>query len=555
MAAAQDDTGAMRRLPRRPPMRTGEALDSYLEQLATANHLRSADVVRTLTSATDTTRYLMLAPTERTLHVLSGLTGLETARLRAATLAHYADSALDLTGLDPHRQASYRTVAGRGWIPGSGTQICPECLADTGAWKIAWRLPTTTTCTTHGTYLLAVCPGCDKPFRAPRHALLRPVGNDTVCGNARASRGRHCCTDLTTLTAPAAAHECLDRQQRYDSALETGGARVFGEQATAKDYHQSLRSLTVLLLHIATATDIPSALPEWAQTINRQGTESTRAPRWGLTPPDEVALRSQALTAADHVLAATDVDEAVVRLAPWTSAVPDTPDGFLGWVGDHTTPSLTVTRLVMAAHAPRRRLSHALDSLGPLTPDPANIPQVVPEGLYEQHLAGLFTSRPETLRTFASLCLARTHPVVETWAAAAQSLGLDPRLGVKTAQACTTAQQASPSQVVQAMKRLAEQLPQRNFREREQLVRALARADAWFTTWVCQYRPHTRPESKTYALTYVWTYVAEGHITTSPAWVGAPTGEQRSQYRRFVKSLTTDQMASLSRAPGDVGWK
>src|SRR5699024_1816439 len=108
VAAAQDDTGAMRRLPRRPPMRMGEALDSYLEQLATANHLRSADVVRTLTSATDTTRYLMFAPTERTLHVLSGLTGLETARLRAATLAHYADSALDLTGLDPHRQASYR---------------------------------------------------------------------------------------------------------------------------------------------------------------------------------------------------------------------------------------------------------------------------------------------------------------------------------------------------------------------------------------------------------------------------------------------------------------
>lgn len=525
-------------------------MDSYLEQLAQANYMCTADVTRAVTTATDTTRFLMLAPTERTLHVLANLTGLEPAKIRAATLAHYGNTALDLTGLDPHRQASYRTVAGRGWMPGTGTQICPRCLAETTTWKLAWRLPTTTTCTTHGTYLLAACPGCDKPFRAPRHALLRPVGNDTVCGNARATRGRHCRTDLTTLTAQAADRECLARQQRYDLALETGIAKVLGEQGTAKAYHQALRSLTVLLLHIATATDNPSALPEWTRTLNQQATGSTRTPRWGIAPPGDTVLRSRALTEADRVLATANVDEAVARLAPWTAAVPETPDGFLGWVGDHTTPSPIVTRLVMAVHAPRRRLSCVLNDLDPLPPRLERIPQVIPQHLFERHLAGLFTSRPETVRTFASLCLARTHPAVDTWATAAQSLGLDPRLGVKTAQACTTGQEASPSRVVHAIQDLATQLPQRNFRRSEERIRALARTKAWFTTWARQYRPHTRPESKTYALTYVWTSIAEGHITTSPAWTEPPTRDQRAQYRRFVQNLTTAQLTGLERVPG-----
>lgn len=549
MATLQGDAGAARRLPQRPPMRPGEALDSYLEHLARTNHMRTADVARSLTSATDTTRFLMLSPTERTLHVLAGLTGLEPARLRASTLAHYEGTILDLTGLDPHRHASYRTVAGRGWLPGAGTQICPECLAETGAWKIAWRLPTTTTCTTHGTYLLTICPGCDKPFRAPRHGLLRPVGSTTICGNSRRARGQHCRTDLSALTAPPADTQCLARQKRYDTAVAENAATVLGEPVPAIAYHQALRSLTVLLLHITTATDSTSTLPDWTSALRGPRADS-RTPRWGIAPPDEAATRSRALTAADTVLAASDSDEAAARLAPWTAAVPDTPDGFLGWVGDHTTPSPIVTRLVMAAHAPRRRLSRALDALDPLTSRLEEIPQVTDQGLCERYLSGMFTSRADTVRTFASLCLARTHPDVTTWAAAAQSIGLDPHLGEKTAQACTAAQQACTSQVVKAIQDLAAQLPEQDFREREQDIRALATEPAWFTSWARKFRPRTRPSSSRYALTYVWVTSAHGHITTSPAWAGLPTREQRSQYRRFVHSLTTTQLTGLARLPG-----
>src|SRR5699024_1953405 len=112
----------------------------------------------------------------------------------------------------------------------------------------------TTTCTTHGTYLLTICPGCDKPFRAPRHGLLRPVGSTTICGNSRRARGQHCRTDLSALTAPPADTQCLARQKRYDTAVAENAATVFGDLVPAIVYHQALRSLTVLLLHITTAT-------------------------------------------------------------------------------------------------------------------------------------------------------------------------------------------------------------------------------------------------------------------------------------------------------------
>ena len=59
-------------------------------------------------------------------------------------MASYYGTSLDLHGLDPAHQSSFRTIAARGWIPGHGTQICPQCLADDGIWRITWRLPTTT---------------------------------------------------------------------------------------------------------------------------------------------------------------------------------------------------------------------------------------------------------------------------------------------------------------------------------------------------------------------------------------------------------------------------
>src|SRR5690606_27253409 len=102
VSAAPGDFAVGRRLPSRPALLAGQALDSYLEHLAEANHLRPADLSRLITATTDTVRFLMLTPSARMLTALSALTGLPREQLRAATLAQYDGTVLDLTGLEHH---------------------------------------------------------------------------------------------------------------------------------------------------------------------------------------------------------------------------------------------------------------------------------------------------------------------------------------------------------------------------------------------------------------------------------------------------------------------
>lgn len=547
MSAMPGDVTIGRRLPIRPALPAGQALDCYLEHLAEANHLRPADLTRLIIATTDTARFLMLTPSERTLTALSAVTGLPREQLRDATLAQYDGTVLDLTGLEHHRPSSYRALSAKGWLPGNGTQICPRCLRMKATWQLRWRLPTTTVCTRHGVYLVSTCPVCTKPFRATRHGFLRPSGHGPICGNALGARGQHCTTDLAELYAPRADPGCLERQTRYDVSLAEGRATVLGGEISAKSYHHALRSLTILLLHIASAADNPRDLPYWARQLNRdqrRGT-SSRAPRWGIAPPSEPRLRSRALTAADRVLAAPSTERAAAELAIWTDHIPRTRDGVLGWAADHTLPDPTTTRLVLAVHAPRRRLARALDGMNPLTPKLMNIPQVSPEDLYLQHLSGLFTSRPETVRTFASLCLARTHPGVTTWAAAAMVLDLPASVGIKTAQACATARTGGTARVTHALQSLAVNLPLSDYRARERHVRRLRHSHEWFTDWTTRFSPGTPPTSEQYAITWLWTNTADGRVTTSPAWSTPPDAGLRARYRRFSARLTPAQQQGL----------
>lgn len=349
---------ALARLPASPILRPGQALDCYLEHVAEANYLPAGTLMATITAATDTTRYLLLRPTPRTVAALSGLTGATADALNAATLAPLDGTLVDLAGLNPHDQPSYRAVAARGWAPGQGSQICPRCLAETGTWDIAWRLPMSTVCLRHQNYLLATCPGCQRPFRATRSTVLRPIGATTRCGNALGRRGRYCPTDLTVLPTHPADPECLQRQARADPRTNPERApQVLGVDTTDRQFIDDIKSLTALLLHIATATARADLLPHWTKDVNEMTHAQTRAPRWSIRPPDDIPTRSRALTAATEILTSPDLETALTHFTPWVQAVPPTPDGFLGWAPDHMRPTEATTRLVMAAHAPRRRLS------------------------------------------------------------------------------------------------------------------------------------------------------------------------------------------------------
>lgn len=528
-------------LPTLVDLAPGEALDAYLERVATANYLTTArllDMVRT--GHGTTTTYLMLAPSSSTIDRIAHLTGTHPDALRGATLATYHGTTLDLRGLDPTRPASFRAVSARGWIPGHGTQICPACLAQDGIWRTTWRLPTTTVCRTHGVYLLSTCPGCGRPFRDQRHSPLRVVGAAPRCGNPLGQGPRQQCRiDLTTLPAEPADAACRARQIRQDTADAGGSVTTFAGPLEAVEYTATLRSLTALLLHIATAARDSTALPPWTHAIAAADSGSER--RWFLRPPDDPVLRSRALSSADHILAADDFDAAVSRFIPWLGHTPAVPEGRLGWVADHTRMTLTLTRLVITSHAPRRRLSHLLDQTPPLTASTRQIPQVLPTRLVDEHLAGLFESRPDTVGLFASLCIARTHPHVRSWTDAARELDLPAELGERAARACSATMTGSPTEVAAALAQAARSL-EIDYRAMEDRVQDLAGTKRWFRRWVRHNRPGSRPGSRAYALHWLWLEVAHGHPTTVPvpahAW----------SYRKFARLITEGQAATLAGA-------
>jgi hypothetical protein len=372
-------------LPTLVDLAPGEALDAYLERVADANYLTTARLIEMVRAGHDTTTaYLMLAPTPATLERIARLTGADAAALQNATLAAYDGTSLDLHGLDPAHQSSFRTISARGWIPGHGTQICPQCLADDGIWRTTWRLPTTTVCRTHGTYLLATCPGCQRPFRDQRHSPLRVVGPQTVCGNPLGQGPRkQCRVDLTTLTAEPADDDCLQRQARQDTADAGGTVATFAGGLAASEFTTTLRSLTALLLHLAAATRTPVRPPllgarrrrcrhDWCSALEHPPTPRPRPP---LTP---------ALTAADHILAAEDIDTAATRFGSWLRAPPRRPRRPARMAGrphpHDTDPDATRHGRPRTAASPvpsprPATTAHRLDPTDPASPSPAPRPR------------------------------------------------------------------------------------------------------------------------------------------------------------------------------------
>ena len=542
-------------LPISVPPRPDESVESWLEHLADANGLTTAQLLATIRRTGATTRYLTLAPSPETIARLAALARVDEKDVYAATLASFDGTALDLTGLDPTDRHSYRQVAARGWTPAHGTQICPACIAETGAWKTTWRLLLVTACTDHGLVLVAECPSCGRPFRDQRHSHLRRVGATTVCGNPLGKGPvKQCQHDLAALRREPASPAVLATQACMDAALAGEPAVVLGEPAKPAAYLADLRHLTTLLLHLAGQPGADSLAP-WVADLAVVAADrtSTRGPRWGMRPPDDPALRGQVLTTADAILAAADLDAAAWQLTPWTELTPTSNDGPLGWLADRSVMTPALTRLVMAARAPHRRLSHHLDTPrtdgGRMPINLSFIPQVIPHEQYLEHLASASDSSEATVRLFASMSLARLHPEVKSWAAAAEALGMPGPMGVRCARACSATMLVTADEWRARIWRAGEETPRRDYRATEAKIRHRLGMSSWFDEWARRYRPGTRHDSYDLGLTWQWVHVAHAHLDLSPAWRGRkPTATDRARYRQFEATLNEQQQRHLALA-------
>lgn len=536
--------------------RDGESIESWLEHLADANGLTTAQLLTHLRSRGASTRYLTLAPAPGTIRALAALARIPEQTVTATTLGAFRGTALDLTGLDPGDRHSYRQVAARGWAPAHGTQICPTCLAETGTWRTTWRLLIVTACTRHRTLLVARCPACHRPFRDQRHSHLRRVGAATACGNPLgAGPVGQCQHDLTTISVEHADEEVLATQTRVEDALTRNTAAVLGDPIDGAIYLTDLRHLTTLLLHLASQPDA-GRLATWPADLATEAQRRTeqRGPRWGLRPPESPGLRGTALATADAILTAPDLEAAAAALMPWTELTPTTNDGPLGWLADRTVMTPRLTRLVLSARSPQRRLSHHLDT-HPLTGAAMKInhkviPQVIPHQQYTDHLDGASDSGEETVRLFASLSLARMHPNVTTWAAAAEALGMPGPMGTRCARACTRSLLISADEWQARIWTAIQDVDRRDYRATEAKIQhRLHLTSRWFQEWARQWRPGTHYTSVTYGLTWQWVHVAHAQIDLSPAWHGTrPSAKDRALYRQFENSLDDQQQFELAYA-------
>ncbi|AKT50932.1 TniQ family protein [Arsenicicoccus sp. oral taxon 190] len=536
--------------------RDGESIESWLEHLADANGLTTAQLLTHLRSRGANTRYLTLAPAPATIAALAALARIPEQTITAATVSAFDGTALDLTGLDPDDRHSYRQVAARGWTPAHGTQICPTCLAEDGAWRTCWRLLIVTACTRHRTLLVAECPGCNRPFRDQRYSHLRRVGAATVCGNPLAAGPTSQCQhDLTTISVEIADEEVLAMQTRVEDALSRNAVVVLGGRVDGAMYLADLRHLAILLLHLASQ---PGArrLATWPARLAAEAQRRTgdRGPRWGLRPPEDPGLRAETLATADAILKAPDLEAAAAALMPWTELTPPTNEGPLGWLADRTVMTPTLTRLVLSARSGHRRLSHHLDTHPPsgvaMKINHKVVPQVIPHQQYTEHLAGASESGEETVRLFASLSLARMHPDVTTWAAAAEALGMPGPMGTRCARACTRTMLIAAPDWQDRIWAAIQDVDRRDYRATEAKIEHRRHLTSrWFQEWARQYRPGTRYTSSPYGLTWQWVHVAHAHIDISPAWGGkTPTAKDRALYRLFENSLDDQQQLELAYA-------
>ncbi len=175
-------------------------------------------------------------------------------------------------------------------------------------------------------------------------------------------------------------------------------------------------------------------------------------------------------------------------------------------------------------------------------------PQVIPHEQYLDHLAGASGSSEATVRLIASLSLARLHPDVKSWAAAAEALGMPGPMGVRCARASSATMLVTADEWKARICRAGEESPRRNYRATEAKIRHRLGMSRWFDERARSYRPGVRHSADDLGLTWQWVHVAHAHLDLSPIWPGRhPTAKDRARYRKFEVSLDERQQRELAR--------
>ena len=548
------NVGLFNLLPSRPTPDATEALDGYLERLAEANGISTATlhklILKALSADTTALAFLMVRPQPDAIGTIADLGGVDRAALRAATLMRYGNGLpLHLEGLEPRQRHTYHRLVAQGWFPPHGSQACPVCLARVGIWRLEWRLPLVTVCRIHEVDLLTECVACQRRFRIRRHSPMRPwVGPEQLCGNPIGLQ-QHCDRPIVSQRARPAAPDAVAAANTVALALAGQRIDMLGRDVDPRIFLAELRHIATMLLHLLTAA-ADSAKPEWAALIRTETDSRTaelRSPRWGMSPPKSASLRGCVLAEANAILGQSTLTDAGTRLASWLAPISAVPNGPSGWLINRTTRTATTHKLIAAALSGRHHVGRRLNQLRVRQlPAISAIPQLLDLELFVEYFDGMLGGYQWTARLYISLCLARSVTAAQNWSAAAAQLGLDPAIGRRTARAASGRIRTTPEAFADSVHSTLRVLPRnRNFRERESRVAALAREHAWFDRWRISSTPTRRPASLPYAITWMWCEPAQGSLDASPAWQNSVTARAKAGYREFRDRLAPAPQAGL----------
>lgn len=274
---------------------------------------------------------------------LAILTQTPPPALRQLTLSRYE---VMPTIENTHRYGA-RAASAKGWFSLIRTQACPACVGEGQPWASRWRLPWVVACLRHSCLLVTRCSGCRIKLRSTRLQGLRASGFSTLCGNPRApGRVPQCEHDLGTETRVPAGAATLNQQQAVLEALRGEVVLCHGEPVPGAEYLRRMRSIAVLLIHIA-AISPASGLPGWALQVRVEARARTkeRGPRWGVSAPDCPELRAEVFLIAHQILAGS-VGVGRGALNAWLDLVPPSNEGSRAWAKDHTTTPDAISYLI-----------------------------------------------------------------------------------------------------------------------------------------------------------------------------------------------------------------
>ncbi|MCV7388207.1 TniQ family protein [Mycobacterium porcinum] len=511
--------GTTGRLPARVRLRDGEALDGFLERLATVNDLLPTELLRLLTAPDEagspTAAFLMVKPDPLIVERIARLGDVDEESVRRASLLRFgAGLPFQLENLDPSRRHTYRQVVGQGWFPGLGTQACPMCLGDCGVWELHWRLPIIAACSAHQVFMVTECTACGGRFRTHRRMPLRAfVGREQLCGNSVGS-GNCCEYSVLSHKTDDCPPTVLESAQVIQEALSGQQVPMLGALTDPGTYLAEIRHLATLLIHLL-AQPRGAGFAPWAEVLHAESAQRAAArggPRWGFRPPQSAVVRGHALAEAHVILSQTSLGSAVAFLVPWLDCNADQPGGPCTWLLNRSTRTATMERLIRAAVANKHHVGRRLTVVhGSRALTTSSIPQMLDARIFRDIFAPMLGGYERTGRMYASLCIVRAISPVQSWSAAAAMIGMEPEVGVRTARAASGRMRVSPEEFAAAVHRATYLLfPGRDFRRREAVVRALAQdPGTWWENWRTSMSPSRRPTSLPYAIAWMWCEVAQ----------------------------------------------